>query len=381
MAGPLTGVRIVEFAGLGPGPFCGMMLADHGAEVIRLGRVGAEPGIDGEPSRQFLNRSRKALSVNIKTAEGRELSRRLCKRSDGLIEGFRPGVMERLGLGPEVLLKDNPKLVYGRMTGWGQDGPYAKMAGHDINYIALSGALHACGRAGEKPTPPMNLVGDFGGGGMMLAFGMLAAIMHARSTGVGQVIDCAMTEGSAVLMAMIYSMHAEGIWSDRRGVNLVDSGAHFYDSYETSDGKFISIGSIESQFYRRLLEGIGFADDPEFTEQLNADAWPQLKERLSRQFRTKTRDEWCRILEKSDCCFAPVLSLEEAADHEHNVARDAFVDVCGVRQPAPAPRYSHSQASRPSPMVSGHEVTEQILDGLGYSPSEVDWLRSNGTID
>ena len=381
MPGPLTGVRIVEFAGIGPGPFCGMMMADHGAEVIRLGRIRAELGIGGDPSKDFLNRSRKALNIDLKTAGGRELSRRLCKRADGLIEGYRPGVMERLGLGPEVLLEENPKLVYGRMTGWGQNGPYAKMAGHDINYIALSGALHACGRAGEKPTPPMNLVGDFGGGGMMLAFGMLAAILHARSTGVGQVIDCAMTEGSAVLMTMIYSMRAEGSWTDRRGANIVDSGAHFYDSYETADGKFISVGSVEAQFYRELLERIGLMHDPEMAEQLNADAWPRQKERLTHQFRTKTRDEWCRILEGSDCCFAPVLSLEEAADHQHNVARSAFVDVSGVRQPAPAPHYSHTPTSRPTPMASGSEVTEQILADLGYSPIEVDRLRSNGTID
>ena len=381
MSGPLSGVRIVEFAGLGPGPFCAMMMADHGAEVIRLGRVNAEPGIHGDPSKQFLNRSRKALNVNLKTSEGRELSRRLCKRSDGLIEGYRPGVMERLGLGPQVLLQDNPKLVYGRMTGWGQDGPYAKMAGHDINYIALSGALHACGRAGDKPTPPMNLVGDFGGGGMMLAFGMLAAIIYARSIGVGQVIDCAMTEGTAVLMAMIYSKRAEGSWTDRRGVNLLDSGAPFYDSYETADGKFISIGSIEPQFYRELLERIGLAHDSEFTEQMNANTWPRQKGRLARQFRTKTRDEWCRILEGSDCCFAPILSLEEAAHHPHNVARSAFVDVLGIPQPAPAPRYSYTPASHPTPMASGHEVTEQILDDLGYSPIEIDKLRSNGTID
>ncbi len=342
MAGPLNGLRIIELAGIGPGPFAAMMLADHGAEVIRIDRPGAR--ID---SRDPLLRSRRLVGVDLKSPEGKARVRDLVKSADGLIEGFRPGVTERLGLGPEVLLADNPRLVYGRMTGWGQFGPYAHAAGHDINYIALAGALHAYGRAGEKPTPPINMVGDFGGGGMMLAFGMVSALLHAKTTGQGQVIDAAMTDGAATLMSMIWGFKANGIWSDDRGTNLLDTGAHFYDTYETSDGKWLSIGSIEPQFYAELRQVAGLADDKDFDAQMDRASWAPLKAKLTALFLTKTRDQWCALMEMTDICFAPVLSMAEAPAHPHNAARGTFIEVGGVMQPAPAPRYSVTTCDTP----------------------------------
>ena len=342
MAGPLAGINIIEFAGIGPGPFCGMMLADQGATVTVLHRPGRAP----DP-RLALSRSRKLVAIDLKSDEGIAAARKLVKDADGLIEGFRPGVMERLGLGPDVLLADNPKLVYGRMTGWGQYGPLAAAAGHDINYISISGALHTFGRAGDKPTPPINMVGDFGGGGMVLAFGMVSALLHARTGGTGQVVDCAMTDGSAALMAMIYDFHNIGQWRDERGVNLLDTGAHFYDTYETADGKFISIGSIEPQFYAQLRQVVGLAENGEFDAQMDASQWPALKEKLTALFRTKTRAEWCELMEGTDICFAPVLSLTEAKEHPHNVERQTFVDVDGLKQPAPVPRYSVTVSDPP----------------------------------
>ncbi len=344
MAGPLNGINIVEFAGIGPGPFCGMMLADQGATVTVLHRPGKAP----DP-RLALSRSRNLVEIDLKSVEGIETARKLVKNADGLIEGFRPGVMERLGLGPDVLLADNPSLVYGRMTGWGQYGPLSAAAGHDINYISISGALHAFGRAGEKPTPPINMVGDFGGGGMMLAFGMVSALLNAKTGGTGQVVDCAMTDGSAALMAMIFDFHNIGQWQDDRGVNLLDTGAHFYDSYETSDGKFISIGSIEPQFYAQLRQVAGIAEDTDFDAQMNPKQWPALKEKLTTLFKTKTRSQWCDLMEATDICFAPVLSLAEAKEHPHNIARQTFVDVGGMMQPAPAPRYSVTVSDPPKP--------------------------------
>lgn len=349
MAGPLSGLRIIELAGIGPGPFAAMMLADHGAEVIRVDRPGAR--ID---ARDPLLRSRRLIGVDLKSPEGKAKVRELVKTADGLIEGFRPGVTERLGLGPEVLLADNPKLVYGRMTGWGQTGPYAQAAGHDINYIALAGALHAYGRAGEKPTPPINMVGDFGGGGMMLAFGMVSALLHAQKTGEGQVIDTAMTDGAAVLMSMIWGFRANGIWRDERGVNMLDTGAHFYDTYETSDGKWISIGSIEPQFYAELRRLAGLTEDKDFDAQMLMPEWPRLKEKLTHLFKTKTRDEWCSLMEMTDVCFAPVLSMAEAPHHPHNAMRGTFIEVDGVMQPAPAPRYSVTQTATPV-MTKGYD--------------------------
>ena len=379
MSGPLKGVRVVEFAGLGPGPFCGMMLADNGAEVVRVSRVG-EGGLVQDPQREFTNRSRSNIAVDLKKPEGIALVRKLCGSADAIIEGYRPGVMERLGLGPEVLMADRPGLVYGRMTGFGQTGPYASMVGHDINYIALSGALHGCGRAGEPPAPPMNLIGDFGGGGMMLAFGVLAGIVSARQTGVGQVVDCAMTEGSAVLMSMIYSMHADGLWVDDRGINMLDGGAHYYDAYETADGKYISLGSVEPHFYREMISLIGLGGDPDMAIQNDRAVWPRQKAKVAAVIRTKTRDDWCAILENTNACFAPVLSLEEAPQHKHNAARGAFIEVDGQMQPAPAPRFSKAPADRPRPMAGGVEVVVPLLSALGINRAEIDRMYREGIV-
>ena len=373
MPGPLDGLRIIEMAGIGPGPFAGMMLADHGAEVIRIER----PGVPVN-ARDPLLRSRKTIAVDLKSPDGIALVRDLVKGSDGVFEGFRPGVMERLGLGPDVLLGDNPRLVYGRMTGWGQFGPYAAAAGHDINYIALAGALHGYGRAGEKPTPPINMVGDFGGGGMMLAFGMVAALLHAKTTGQGQVIDCAMTDGAAALMAMIWGFRANGIWKDERGVNLLDTGAHMYDTYECADGKWISIGSLEPQFYALLLEKTGLKDDPDFAAQMDAAQWPALKERLTALFKTRTRDAWCTDMEMTDVCFAPVLSMAEAPHHPHNAARGTFIEAGGVMQPAPAPRYSVTMSD--APQMTTAADTDAILAELGYDAGRIDGLKAAGTV-
>ena len=370
MAGPLSGLRIIEMAGLGPGPFAGMMLADHGAEVIRVDR----PRSSGM-GEEVLGRSRRSIVVDLKSAEGAAVVRRLAKSADGFIEGLRPGVMERLGLGPEVLLADNPRLVYGRMTGWGQTGPYAQAAGHDINYIALAGALHAYGRAGEKPTPPINMVGDFGGGGMMLAFGMVSAILSARTTGKGQVIDAAMTDGAAVLMSMIWGLYGSGIWKDERGVNLLDTGAHFYDTYECMGGGHISIGSIEPQFYAELRRLAGLEADADFDAQMDAARWPRLKDKLTVLFRTKTRDQWCALMDHTDVCFAPVLSLTEAPQHPHNAARGTFIEVGGMTQPAPAPRYSETVTAAPTPVPRAGADTDAILADIGYSAGEIEALK------
>jgi len=350
MPGPLAGIRIVELAGIGPGPFCGMMLADHGAEVIRVDRPapGGDPcGPTARHGGDPLLRSRTIETFDLKAPDDIAKLRALLRTADGMIEGFRPGVIERLGIGPEVLLADNPKLVIGRMTGWGQDGPYAAAAGHDINYIALSGVLGALGRVGEKPTPPINLVGDFGGGAMMLAFAMVSALLAVKNGAPGQVIDCAMTDGSALLMAMMWGFRAQGIWSDARGTNLLDTGAPFYDTYETADGKFVAIGSIEGQFYALLREALGLNGDPLFDNQYDRTQWPAQKARLTEIFRTKTRDAWCASMEASDICFAPVLAWDEVADHPHNKARGTFIEVDGVMQPAPAPRYSATPCDPP----------------------------------
>ena len=344
MAGVLQGVTIIELAGIGPAPFCSMMLADHGARVIRVERPGTSGRFGDGSNRDILNRNRERIELDLKNPAAIAQLKQLVTSADALIEGFRPGVLERLGLGPEVLLELNPKLVIGRMTGWGQDGPMAPLAGHDINYIALSGALHSYGRAGEKPTFPINAVGDFGGGGMLLAFGVVAAILHARGGGTGQVVDAAMVDGAAVLSAMTYSFLGNGQWRDERGVNLLDGGAHFYDTYETSDGKWISLGSIEPQFYALLLEKIGMTDDPDFAQQMNPAQWAPLKERMTALILTKSRAEWCAIMDGTDICFAPVLSLREAPQHSHNVARGTFVEAGGMIQPAPAPRFSATPA-------------------------------------
>ncbi|MDN3644663.1 CaiB/BaiF CoA-transferase family protein [Pontixanthobacter aestiaquae] len=381
MSGPLEGIRIVEFAGIGPGPFCGMMLADHGAEVIRIDRAsGSRGGSTPLSTKDVLARGRKSIAINLKSDEGVALARKLCASADGIIEGFRPGVMERLGLGPEELLKDNPKLVYGRMTGWGQSGPYSQAAGHDINYIALAGALAHFGRKGEKPTPPINMVGDFGGGGMMLAFGMSSALLNVARGGAGQVIDCAMTDGTAALMGMITGMKNMGVWSEEQGANMLDTGAHFYDTYETADGKFVSIGSIEPQFYAELRRLAGLEEDATFDAQHDRAAWPELKAKLEALFKTKTRAEWNAIMEHTDVCYAPVLTMTEAAQHPHNVARETFVEVAGDMQPAPAPRYSGTATGKPAPAPLPGDDTDAILESLGMDADETKALRDAGTV-
>ncbi|MAZ45400.1 MAG: carnitine dehydratase [Gammaproteobacteria bacterium] len=372
--GPLAGVRVIELAGIGPGPFCGMMLSDMGAEVIRVERMGGNTR-----PKDVLARNRRSIALDLKDPRGVELVLKLIEDADAIFEGFRPGVTERLGLGPEVCLGRNKKLVYGRMTGWGQDGPMAQAAGHDINYIALSGALHGIGRVGERPVPPLNLVGDFGGGGMFLAFGLVCAILEARSSGEGQIVDASMVDGSASLMAMFFSMAAGGAYTDQRGTNLLDGGAHFYDTYETRDKKFISLGSIEPQFYAELIEKID-EDPEEFTPQMQSKDWPSYKERLTKLFKMKNQDEWCDIMEGTDVCFAPVLSIFDAPHHPHNKARGTFIDVEGIVQPAPAPRFSRSEMSPiHGPRIPG-EDTQEILEENGLSLSEIEELRSDGVI-
>jgi alpha-methylacyl-CoA racemase len=381
VSGPLAGLKIIEIAAIGPAPFCAMMLADHGAEVIRIVPPGADRPGTFDLSKDVLARSRKFMIVDLKQPSGVEAVRDLCKTADGLIEGFRPGVMERLGLGPDLLLKDNPKLVYGRMTGWGQTGPRAHTAGHDINYIALSGVLDCVGRAGDKPTPPINLIGDFGGGGMMLAFGMLAAILHAQKTAQGQVIDCAMVDGSALLASMIWSFVAQGVWSGQRGSNMLDSGAHFYDTYTCADGAHISIGPIEAKFYSEFLSRLGISETADYARQHDRALWPSLKERLAGVFATKTRAEWCALFDGSDACVAPVLSLAEAPSDPHNAERKTFVNVDGVMQPRPAPRFSATPSSNPvMAKIANGTDSAALLRAVGYSEQRIETLRTTGAV-
>jgi alpha-methylacyl-CoA racemase len=342
MAGPLHGLKVVEMAGIGPGPFCAMLFADMGAEVLRIERPGAR-----RSPHDILARGRSLLQVDLRAEGASAAVLEAIAHADVLIEGFRPGVMERLGLGPAECLARNPRLVYGRMTGWGQSGPLAHAAGHDINYIAISGALHAIGRSGEAPVPPLNYVGDFGGGAMLLAFGILAALHETRQSGQGQVVDAAMTDGAALLSAMMVGMKAAGQWSNQRGENMLDGGAHFYDTYACADGKYVAIGAIEPQFYALLRERCGLADDPAFDAQMDQARWPLLKLRIADVFRTRTRDAWCALLEGTDACFAPVLDWDEAAAHPHNVARGTYVEAQGLVQPAPAPRFSRTPGALP----------------------------------
>jgi alpha-methylacyl-CoA racemase len=372
--GPLKGVKVIEFAGIGPGPFCGMLLSDLGADVVRIDRKG--PG-RASPA-DITARGRRSIALDLKRPEAVETCLRLMDNAEIIFEGFRPGVMERLGLGPEVALKRNPKLVYGRMTGWGQTGPLAQAAGHDINYIAISGALHAIGLK-DKPVPPLNLVGDFGGGALYLAFGLLAALTHARATGQGQVVDTAMTDGAASLMSMFYGMKAMGVWNGERQANLLDGGAHFYDTYPCSDGKWIALGSIEPQFYALLLEKAGLTD-PAFTAQMDRSAWPDLKAKLAAVIAQKTRAEWTAIMEGTDICFGPVMDLDEAPLHPHNVARETFVTVAGVVQPAPAPRFSATpgQIQGPPPAIGAD--TDAALADWGLSPGELADLKAAGAL-
>jgi len=380
MSGPLEGVRIVELAGLGPAPFAGMMLADAGADIIRIDRADrATYPPREEPHVDLMNRGRRSVAVDLKHPDGVALVLRLLEGADGLMEGFRPGVAERLGLGPDECLARNPKLVYGRMTGYGQDGPMAQAAGHDIDYIALSGALESIGRAGERPLPPLNLVGDFGGGGMLLAYGMVAAILGARSTGKGQVIDAAMVDGAASLMTMTYTLRAAGAWHDGRGTNLLDTGAHFYEVYETSDGGYMGVGAIEPQFYAELMRLLGLADEDR-TTQMDRTTWPAMKERFTAIFASRTRAEWEAVFAGSDACVAPVLSAVEAPDHPHNKARGTFIEVAGVVQPAPAPRFLSTPGSirRPPPNPGQH--ADEALADWGMPLDEVAALRSSGAI-
>ncbi|HEU0171092.1 MAG TPA: CaiB/BaiF CoA-transferase family protein [Acidimicrobiales bacterium] len=378
--GPLAGITVIEIAGIGPGPFCGMLLADLGADVIRIDRAQSVRGGDSErPPADLLARGRRSLGVDLKNPDGVEVVLALVEKADALIEGFRPGVTERLGIGPDECLARNPRLVYGRMTGWGQDGPYASAAGHDINYISLAGALEPIGRRGEAPVPPLNLVGDFGGGGLLLAFGLVSALLEAQRSGQGQVIDAAMVDGAASLMTMTHSFRAMGIWNDERGTNMLDTGAHYYDVYETADGKYVSIGSIEPQFYAELLRLTGLEDE-ELPWQQDRAAWPAMKERLAAIFRSKTRDEWCALMEGSDVCFAPVLAIPEAIEHPHNVHRGTFVEVAGITQPGPAPRFSRTPGEIRRPPAHAGQHTDEVLTEAGFDADRVAKLREAGAI-
>ncbi len=367
--GPLSGVKVVEFAGIGPGPFTCMLLSDMGADVVRVDRKGARSS-----KFDITSRGRRSVAVDLKSPDGVAACLALIAKADVLLEGFRPGVMERLGLGPDLALKSNGKLVYGRMTGWGQTGPLANAAGHDLNYISLTGGLHAMGRKDDSPPPPLNLVGDFGGGALYMAMGICAALFEAQRSGKGQVIDCAMTDGAASLASMFYGMRAMGVWSDQRDANLLDGGAHFYDTYACKDGKWISVGSIEPQFYALLLEKTGLSKDAAFQAQMDRAAWPALSEKLAAVIKTKTRDEWSALMEGTDVCFAPVLSWAEAPEHAHNKARETFVTVEGVVQPNVAPRFSRtaSKVQGPPPEVGAH--TETALRDWGVDAAIIDKL-------
>jgi len=375
--GALDGVKVIEFAGLGPAPFCGMMLADHGAEVIRIDRKGGGSGDLLGLEYDILNRGRRSLAVDLKQPGAVAMVLRLIDSADIVLEGFRPGVMERLGLGPDVCLARRPSLVYGRMTGWGQTGPLAPLAGHDLNYIAITGALHGIGDA-ERPAVPLNLIGDFGGGAMMMAFGLLAALVSARSNGQGQVVDCAMSDGAGALMAMIYGLRQSGQWSDQRRANLLDGGAPFYDCYRCADGKFLSVAPLEPQFYARMLDLLQITE-PEFRDQHNRAHWLALRQRLSDLFASRPRDEWCDLAAGIDVCFAPVLDMAEAPAYAHNRARGSFIDHDGVIQPAPTPAFSRTPGQAGSPRPVGADSAD-VLRQAGFSPVEIDALLTAGVI-
>ena len=378
--GPLQGLRIIELAGIGPCPMCAMLLAELGADVVRVDRpTDSGLGIDMAPEHHLLNRSRPSIAIDLKHPRGTATVLRLAERADALIEGFRPGVTERLGLGPEDCAARNPRLVYGRVTGWGQEGPLARAAGHDLNYIALTGALDAIGRRGGPPTPPLNLVGDYGGGALYLALGVVAALLEARESGKGQTVDAAMIDGAASLMTSAYALRAAGIADGPRGQNVLDSGAHYYDVYETSDGRYISIAPVEPKFYAELLDRIGLEPD-DAPHSANRDDWPQSKARLAALFRSRTRDEWRDILEGTDACFAPVLGMDEAHRHPHNAARGTFVERDGIVQPNAAPRFDRTPgAIRCSPPAPG-SATRAVLADWGFAPAEIDELAAAGVI-
>ena len=375
--GPLAGKKIIEIAGLGPGPVCGMLLADMGAEVIVIDRrATSNPSALALANAAIMNRGKKSIALDLKTDGGRDVALRLLENADGLIEGFRPGVMERLGLGPDDCIEANPRLVYGRMTGWGQAGPLSQVARHDLNYVALSGALWYGGRSDSPPIVPPTLVGDMGGGAMLLAIGMLAAMLNARETRKGQVVDAAMVDGSALSTTLLYALFQSGNWTPNRQDNFLDGAAYWYDTYECADGKYVSIGSIEPEFHALLLEKLGLEDDPDFAQQYNRDCWPALKARLVDIFKTKTRDQWCALLEGSDVCFAPVLDFAEAPLHPHNRARGVFTNVAGVTQPAPAPRFSETPSEIGSAPPESGQHTADILTAAGYSEEELGRLRT-----
>ena len=376
MPGPLAGIKVLEFEAIGPGPFAGMLLADMGADVLLVDRpASSDLGLKRERWMDVMLRGRRSVTLDLKSKDAAAAALELAARADALIEGFRPGVMERLGLGPEVCLKVNPKLVYGRMTGWGQDGPLAPRAGHDINYIALAGVLHAFGRKGEAPVPPLNLVADFGGGGMLLGFGIACALLHAHKTGQGQVVDAAMVEGASLLAAMFSGFLAAGRWTEERGVNILDTGAPWYDCYQTKDGKHVAIGAIEAKFFEELVERLQLSGLPPQNERAR---WPEMREAFASTFKQKTRDEWVKVFEGSDACFAPVLTFSEARRHPHNLARRGYVSVARLEQPAPAPRYSATPAEvRREPPERGAAGRAALAD-WGFAPADIDWLRKAG---
>jgi alpha-methylacyl-CoA racemase len=377
--GPLSGIRIIELAGIGPGPLAAMVLGDLGADVVRVDRIKSSFVLNVAPRYAVHTRNRRSIAIDLRKAEAAEIVLRLVTTADGLIDPFRPGVVERLGIGPEPCLKRNPKLVYGRITGWGQEGPLADKAGHDINYIALAGVLGAIGRKGEAPVPPLNLVADYAGGGMLLAVGMLAGLIESMKSGRGQVVDAAMIDGAALLLGMITGLRGAGLWSDQRGTNLLDSGAHFYEVYETRDGKHVAVGAIEPQFYANLIEKLGLADEA-LPAQMDRASWPAMKARFAVIFKTKTRNEWCAIMDEADTCVAPVLSMDEAPVHPHARARGAFIDVGGAIQPAPAPRFSRTPSARPevAPGVGAH--ADEVLSEAKFTGGEIAALRAAGVV-
>lgn len=381
MSGPLAGMTFVEFAGLGPGPFCGMMLADMGANIIRVDRVPTNDGNEEEIFKRndpIIDRGRQSIALNLKSASGKEAALRLIAQSDALFEGFRPGVMERLGLGPDVCFRKKENLIYGRMTGWGQTGLLANAVGHDINYIALSGALHAIGSKDKPPPVPLNLIGDYAGGGMMLALGLVCALLEARISGKGQIVDVAMADGAATLMAMIYGLHARGLWNNARETNFLDGAAPFYTTYECADGKFIAVGALEPQFYDKLLALCEIKEEAT-AQQWQSARWPRTREILTKLFKSRTRDQWCALLEGTEACCSPVLDLDEAPHHPHNQQRKVFLEIDGIQQPAPAPRFSRTLSEIRHANVAVGAQTKELLDAVGFSEKEQLTLIESGT--
>jgi alpha-methylacyl-CoA racemase len=377
--GPLAGIRIIELAGIGPGPLAAMVLGDLGADIIRVDRINASYVLDVAPKYAVHTRNRRSIAIDLRRPEAAEVVLRLVAGADGFIDPFRPGVVERLGVGPEPCLKRNPKLVYGRITGWGQEGPLADKAGHDINYIALAGVLSAIGRKGEAPLPPLNLVADYGGGGMLLAVGMLAGLIESMKSGLGQVVDAAMIDGAALLLGMITGLRGAALWSDERGTNLLDSGAHFYEVYETEDGRHVAVGAIEPQFYANLIDKLGLAGDA-LPAQMDRAGWPVMKARFAAIFKTRTRDEWCAIMNEADTCVAPVLSIDEAPNHPHARARAAFIELDGGIQPAPAPRFSRTPSGKPAIAVKPGAHSNELLTEAKFAAEEIAALRAAGVV-